>query len=64
MALAPLVDEVLGGDIPLAVEAYDGSRAGPDRRRRRRSSCGHPDALRRLVTAPGELGFGPRLRRR
>ncbi len=56
MALAPLVDEVLGGDLPLAVEAYDGSRAGPEdapatlvvRR---------PDALSRVITAPGELGL-------
>jgi cyclopropane-fatty-acyl-phospholipid synthase len=56
MALAPLVDEVLGGDIPVAVEAYDGSRAGP-------TSASttlvirNPDGLRRVITAPGELGF-------
>jgi cyclopropane-fatty-acyl-phospholipid synthase len=56
MALAPLVDEVLGGDLPLAVEAYDGSRTGPEdapatlvvRR---------PEALSRVITAPGELGL-------
>ena len=56
MALASIVDDVLGGDLPLAVEAYDGSRAGP---------AGapatvvvtSPDALRRIITAPGELGI-------
>ena len=56
MTLAPLVERVLGSDLPIAVEAYDGSRAGPPdapttlviRSR---------DALTRIVTAPGELGM-------
>jgi cyclopropane-fatty-acyl-phospholipid synthase len=56
MALAPLVDEVLGGDIPLAVEAYDGSRAGPDDAPTT-LVVRSPDALRRILTAPGELGL-------
>ena len=56
MALAPLVDEVLGGDIPLAVEAYDGSRAGPDDASTT-LVVRSPDALRRILTAPGELGI-------
>jgi cyclopropane-fatty-acyl-phospholipid synthase len=56
MALAPLVDEVLGGDVPLAVEAYDGSRAGPDDVSTTLTIRG-PDALRRIITAPGELGL-------
>ncbi len=56
MALAPLVDEVLGGDIPLAVQAYDGSRAGPDDATTT-LVVRSPDALRRILTAPGELGI-------
>jgi cyclopropane-fatty-acyl-phospholipid synthase len=56
MTLAPLVERVLGSDLPIGVEAYDGSRAGPAdapttlviRSR---------DALTRIVTAPGELGM-------
>jgi cyclopropane-fatty-acyl-phospholipid synthase len=56
MALAPLVDEVLGGNVPLAVEAYDGSRAGPGDASTRLILRG-PDALRRIITAPGELGL-------
>jgi cyclopropane-fatty-acyl-phospholipid synthase len=56
MALAPLVDEVLGGNVPLAVEAYDGSRAGPGDASTRLIIRG-PDALRRIITAPGELGM-------
>lgn len=54
--LGALVEDVLGSDLPVGVEAYDGTRLGPPdppatlviRR---------PDALRRIVTAPGELGF-------
>ena len=56
MALAPLVDDVLGGDIPLAVEAYDGSRAGPADARTT-LVIRNPDGLRRVITAPGELGI-------
>ena len=56
MALAPLVDEVLGGDLPLAVEAYDGSRAGPDDATTT-LVVRSPDALSRILTAPGELGI-------
>ncbi len=56
MALAPLVDDVLGGDIPLAVEAYDGSRAGPDDAATT-LVVRSPDALCRILTAPGELGI-------
>src|SRR5712691_5105823 len=59
MALASLLAEVLatdGNDLPVAFALYDGSRLGPDdapttvvlRSR---------DALRRIVQAPGELGF-------
>jgi cyclopropane-fatty-acyl-phospholipid synthase len=56
MTLAPLVEQVLGSDLPIAVEAYDGSRVGPTdppatiQIRSR-------DALLRIVTAPGELGI-------
>ena len=56
MALAPLVDEVLGGNVPLAVEAYDGSRAGPDDATTT-LVVRSPDALSRILTAPGELGI-------
>jgi cyclopropane-fatty-acyl-phospholipid synthase len=56
MALAALVDEVLGGDVPLAVEAYDGSRAGPADAKTT-LIIRSPDALRRVITAPGELGL-------
>jgi cyclopropane-fatty-acyl-phospholipid synthase len=54
--VAGLLERVVGSDLPIAIEAYDGSRLGP------------PDppatlvirsqtALRRIVQAPGELGF-------
>src|SRR5919201_2476253 len=57
MNIADLLEQVVGSDLPIAIEAYDGSRLGP------------PDppatlhirsqtALRRIIQAPGELGFG------
>ncbi|HMG27563.1 MAG TPA: SAM-dependent methyltransferase, partial [Acidimicrobiia bacterium] len=57
MTIADLLEQIVGPDLPIAIEAYDGSRLGP------------PDppatlyirsqtALRRIVQAPGELGFG------
>src|SRR5215203_6039923 len=54
--LRPLVDAVLGTDLPVRVECWDGSSSGPAdaaavvtfRSRR---------ALRRLIWAPNQLGF-------
>jgi cyclopropane-fatty-acyl-phospholipid synthase len=54
--LAPLVEDVLGGDLPLAVEAYDGSRTGPADAPAT-LVIKSPDALRRALTARGELGL-------
>jgi cyclopropane-fatty-acyl-phospholipid synthase len=56
MTLAALVEDVLGRDLPVAVTAYDGSRAGPADAPAT-LSLKSPDALRRILTAPGELGF-------
>jgi cyclopropane-fatty-acyl-phospholipid synthase len=57
MTLAELVAELLGPDPLVAVELHDGSVLGPAEAPARivfRS----PAVLRRLLTAPGELGFG------
>lgn len=54
--LASLVASLLGDDLPVGFRTYDGGYLGPERPGavvEVRSS----DALRRLVTAPGELGF-------
>ena len=56
MTLAALIEEVLGDDLPIGVEAYDGSSAGPPNPPAT-LRLNSPDALRRIVTAPGELGF-------
>jgi cyclopropane-fatty-acyl-phospholipid synthase len=56
MTLAALVEEILGRDLPVGVTAYDGSRAGPADAAAT-LAIRSPDALRRIVTAPGELGF-------
>lgn len=56
MALARLVEEVLGRDLPVGVRSYDGSYVGPDDPPAT-LEIRSPDALRRILTAPGELGF-------
>ena len=56
MTVADLLAGLLGPDVPIAFRAYDGSSFGPPDAKTTvvfRS----PDALRRIVTAPGELGF-------
>jgi cyclopropane-fatty-acyl-phospholipid synthase len=56
MTLVRLVHELLGPDAPVAVQLPDGTVVGPSGAPARlvfRS----PDGLRRLLTAPGELGF-------
>lgn len=54
--LASVVEALLGGDLPVAVECYDGSRAGPEGAPAT-IVVRSPDALARAVQAPGELGF-------
>jgi len=56
MRVGDLVEELVGTDLPIRVTAWDGTELGPP---------GAPatlvvrsqDAIRRIVTAPGELGF-------
>jgi cyclopropane-fatty-acyl-phospholipid synthase len=57
MTVADLVSGVLGTDLPVAVRAYDGSTLGPADARAT-LVIRSPDALRRIITAPGELGLG------
>jgi cyclopropane-fatty-acyl-phospholipid synthase len=57
MAVADLLQDLLGTDLPVAFSLYDGSRVGPDPAPAT-IVVRSPDALRRIVTAPGELGFG------
>jgi cyclopropane-fatty-acyl-phospholipid synthase len=57
MTIADLVTGVLGPDLPIGLQAYDGSRAGPEDPPAT-LVVRSPDAVRRLVTAPGDLGFG------
>jgi cyclopropane-fatty-acyl-phospholipid synthase len=54
--VADVVRSMLGDDLPVALEAYDGSRLGPAGAGTR-IVVRSPDALRRMVTAPGELGL-------
>jgi cyclopropane-fatty-acyl-phospholipid synthase len=57
MTVASLVESLLGADLPVRIEAYDGSSCG----RHDAASAiviSSPDAIRRIVTSPGELGIG------
>lgn len=54
--VARVIEDLFGADLPVTVQAYDGSRAGPADAPARvviRSK----DAVRRLVTSPNELGI-------
>ena len=57
MTVADLLSDVLGDDVPVTFRAYDGSTLGPTDARTT-IVVRSPDALRRIVTAPDELGFG------
>ncbi|MGI8662672.1 MAG: class I SAM-dependent methyltransferase [Acidimicrobiales bacterium] len=56
MTLATIVERVLGPDLPIGFRAYDGSSAGPPDAPAT-LVMRTPDAVRRIVTAPGELGL-------
>ncbi len=55
--IASLIEEILGPDLPVEFRAYDGSRSGPEHAPVA-IVVRSPDAMRRIVTSPGELGFG------
>jgi cyclopropane-fatty-acyl-phospholipid synthase len=54
--LAPLIESLLGPEPLVGFEAYDGTRLGPDHPAAT-IIVRSPDALRRIATAPGELGL-------
>ena len=55
--VAPTFAALLGGDLPIAVTAFDGTRAGPPDAPATLDITS-PDALQRMLSAPGELGLG------
>jgi cyclopropane-fatty-acyl-phospholipid synthase len=56
MALAPLLYQALGGGLPLRIEMYDESAAGPDDAKAT-LVVRSPAGLSRFLTRPGELGI-------
>jgi cyclopropane-fatty-acyl-phospholipid synthase len=54
--LGPLAERLLGSPLPIRVEAWDGSGVGPADAPR--IVVRSPEALRRILWAPGELGVG------
>jgi cyclopropane-fatty-acyl-phospholipid synthase len=57
VSVTDLLTGLLGPDLPIAVRAYDGSTGG-NPAARTTLIVRSPDALRRVITAPNELGFG------
>ncbi len=57
MGVAEFFGNLVGGDAPVEFRAYDGTRAGPEGAPAV-VVIRSPRALRRLVTAPNELGLG------
>jgi len=55
--VAEIVERIVGPDLPIAVETHDGGRMGPGDAPAT-MVVRSPDALRRILTAPGELGLG------
>jgi len=55
MALAPLLADLVNGQLPIGIEAYDGSRAGPEDAEAT-LVVASPEAVGRVVLRPGELG--------
>jgi cyclopropane-fatty-acyl-phospholipid synthase len=56
MSLAPVIEKVLGQELPVAVDAYDGTHVG-DPQAETHLVIRSRDAVRRIVTSPGELGM-------
>lgn len=56
-SLAPLIERLLGSDLPVALRYWDGSTTG-DRSVGTTVAVHSPHALRRLLYAPNELGLG------
>jgi cyclopropane-fatty-acyl-phospholipid synthase len=57
MLLADTIAELLGDDIPIRIDCYDGSALGPPNAKGR-LIVRSPDALAYILTAPGDLGLG------
>ena len=56
MVIAQVAERLLGPGLPVGLRAYDGSNLGPPDPPAT-IVVRNPEALRRIVTAPGELGF-------
>ena len=56
MPLAELIEDILGGELPIGIVAYDGSAAGPPDPVAT-LVLRSPDGLARILSRPGELGL-------
>ena len=55
--MADVLSGLLGAEVPVAFRAYDGSHFGPSDASTT-VVISSPDALRRIIASPDELGFG------
>ena len=56
-AIGPFVEQLLGEDLPIGIHCWDGSRIGPPSAEAT-IVLNSPNALRRILYSPNELGFG------
>jgi len=56
-AFRPFIDGLLGPSLPIGLRFWDGSALGPSDPRST-IVVRSPDAIRRILTAPSEIGFG------
>jgi cyclopropane-fatty-acyl-phospholipid synthase len=57
LTVTDVLSGLLGTDLPVALRAYDGSHFGPDDASTT-LAISSPNALRRIIASPDELGFG------
>lgn len=56
MSLGPIITDVFGSELPIRIRGYDGTDVGPPHATTT-LILGSPDALTRMITAPGEVGL-------
>jgi cyclopropane-fatty-acyl-phospholipid synthase len=56
MSLGSIITDIFGSELPIRIRAYDGTDVGP-RHARTTLILGSPDALTRMIMAPGDVGL-------
>lgn len=56
MSIASIIEDTLGSELPVRIRSFDGTEVGP-KNAATTLTIRSPDALTRIVTAPGDLGL-------